>query len=294
MDKKAAVERLLARGVLVTPEVLSQLTEDQVEQVGGEGAVVTAVPAGPVVELPAEQASLTVADVVGFYREKYDRLRDLLLQRVEPISVSHTGKVFQAVALILMVREAALQGFVGEDPTGTVEVVCKDRPEPKDVVGVRGYMREGKVVASELVWPDVPLPKGGKRGVVELGPAGVRVGRWPAVAVARAPARVRAADLEILACRGEGPPEEWLRKRCLPGPPRATANPYVLTRVPDVLWVQGREEGSKIYKGVMIVQTREGQGARVDLEQGSVVFSAPGQEDGGRTTAVLRKEGPPK
>jgi hypothetical protein len=68
---------------------------------------------------------------------------------------------------------------------------------------------------------------------------------------------------------------DWLRRRCLPhgrDSVRSADNPYLIKKVPSILWVMGgTEPGKENYKGVTIVSC--GKGAlRVDLETMEVKF----------------------
>jgi len=287
VDKKMVVKKLFEKGVLVTPETLEGLDEKSADELAGSGqAVVGGFPekARARVFLPEEKEKVSVKDFGRFYMEKYDGIRGMLSERHAPVSISNSAKSFDEVFVIVMVREHTPSGFVGEDMTGSVEVVSEKRLQLGDVVGVRGHVREGRVVESETVYPDVPLPKGVRRANFSVVLTSKRVEdglqvvfgdgeqQDGVVYVSKSPARVELNGIKILVFEGEGEPKEWLKRRHLPGGVRGPRDFFLIKDVPDVLWNVSSGNRAESYKGVTIIQTDRKSWAKVNLFTRRVEF----------------------
>lgn len=260
MEQKEIVRKLFEKGVLLSPQALSQITEEQA----------ASLPAGATIVASLPEQRLTVKDIAGFYQEKYRGIRGLLLGKLSPLSISHAGKAMGEASVIGMVREKTPSGFVLEDPTGALDVRSTHSPGLGDVLGVTGVMREGALMEQEIMYPDVPLARPAKRGQGRLilsVQAGLSV-RYEGteatdIPVGPLPAWLQAGGTEILVCEGDGSPQEWLKKRHLPETIRSSSDPFIIEQVPDILWVVSGKNKAENYKGVLIVHT-SGL-ARVDL-----------------------------
>lgn len=273
MDKAAAVRALAAAGVLVSPELLGNATAEQLEQLlkkkpGQLFVTALAEPLALRVERAPSAGDAAVADLVQAYQRKFERLRDLLLRRPELQDAVSLASMSGRAAGIGMVRELTGTGFVLEDPTGTVEVVLPEsteRPDIDDVIAVRGEMRGQQLVASELLFPDVPLPKQlpAVQGELLLGVPGP-LSFLPITSVAWA----RLGALTIVSWEPPTPLTEraairLLRKRWLPLAPRpGPIEPALLEPVPDILWLRCDPPWTATYKGVTLIAS---QGASIDL-----------------------------
>jgi hypothetical protein len=194
-----------------------------------------------------------------------------------------------------MVKDVVQAGFVLEDITGEIEVMHSGNDiSANDVLGVKGHVREGKLFASELVWPDISL----SRPMHRIAGAALVLTECPD----KAPkdtnlllSSVKAPGMQAVQSPGwatitkdkkgiailsyipgtDADPKEWLKKRCLPLPKKAipgSSNPFVLDPVPDILWVIGSEQKKEVYKGVLIVYTGKGS-ARINLETMEATFT---------------------
>ncbi|MBI4021258.1 MAG: hypothetical protein HY369_03375 [Candidatus Aenigmarchaeota archaeon] len=282
MDK-TAVLALLKRGRLLSADLGAQLDPAAID--GLTDGLVAAAAGDARVQLPLVASQVTVQDVTSFALHKFTGIRALLLPKLAPISIGNTLRSFGSVTLIGMVREPVPGGFVLEDPTGAIAVLAADRPDPRDVVGVRGQMREGKVLLQELIYPDLPLPTGDKPAATllltptPLAQPGHQVaagtGNLPGIAfVPRVPAWVQVAGAQLLIATGAGNPQGWLKKRHLPETITSARDDYLIDRVPDILWVWAAENKASIYKGVTIVQTDPRSWARVENHTGTVTFGS--------------------
>jgi len=272
MEKKDVVNKLLERGLLVSPKTIENMNEYNVNTVKSSGLVVGSVSRSKATVL-GESGKMSVDDVTRFYKEKYEGVQKLLMKKMKPISISNISKQCSDVGIIVMVGEHTAQGFVGEDTTGSVEIVCGTRPPLKDVLGVIGDFREGRLVLKEILYPDVPLPTSQrKKKVLTLGGGKIK---WSegVTEVSGVPTRVSVDKVDVLVCEGSGDPQEWLVKRHLPGEVLPENN-LIITKVPDILWVLSDTNNSKLYKGVIIVHTDKQSSAVVDVGKGVVEFTA--------------------
>ena len=228
-------------------------------------------------------------DFAQFYNHKYKGLQQLLLKKVNAVSISKAKGLFSDVSVIGMVRELTPKGFVVEDPTGEIEVISRDKIPADDVIGIKGFVREAKLFPNEFVWPDIPL----SREINKIEGA--------TILFAPKPANISGVDVVITENQYPNPawltistedkkiqvlvfkPENeftlkravaWLKKRHLshkkehiPGP----EDPYILAPVPDIIWFPGRQEETFVYKGVTMVSTSE-RFAKVDLGTMKVEF----------------------
>lgn len=279
MNKKEIVSKFFERGVLLCPDVLEKITLET--EIPPSQLVLTHLPQKP----EAGKAQLTVKDVADFYREKYEGIKEMLLKRLSPTSISSAKKNFAEVSIIGMVREKSPAGFIMEDPTGEMEIVTQLPLEAGDVVGMTGLMREGRLVAEEIVYPDIPLPKQVKKVDVSISFTAERLeGEGEQVVwgegrnegnvffISRNPAKLSVGGVEILVFEGEGNPVDWLKKRHLPGKVISPKDPFLIETVPDILWVIANERKVEIYKGVTIIKTDRKSFVRINMATQGVEF----------------------
>ena len=111
------------------------------------------------IQRPNSLKRLTPDDFRSYYTNRYNSLRDILLKKMDIVSINKLGGSQTGASVIGMVRERVAGGFMLEDTTGEVEVLSKDRVDEDDVLGVVGDVREGRLVQTQMIWPDVPLTK---------------------------------------------------------------------------------------------------------------------------------------
>jgi len=293
MDKREIVRKALERGVMVSPEALESADWSDIDSVLEEAKhmLVYGSPAGEKrgpnvsVKESVPKARLKPKDVADFYSQKYKAMRQLLLKKVKAVSINKAQDLKSGVSVIGIVKELTPSGAVLEDQTGEIDAIGKIDAGEGDVLGAKGQVREGKVMVSETVWPDVPLvrkpgrihnttllltSKDEKDADVIFSSSGAE----GATHVSHSPTWLTVSNngssLTVLAYKtGEKDLKAaagWLKKRCLPheevpGP----KNLHVIDPVPDILWLIGPPAGKEIYKGVLIVSCGEGS-AKVNLE----------------------------
>jgi hypothetical protein len=237
---------------------------------------------------------LTTKDFVEFYNNKYEGVKELLLGKMKAVSINNTSKSFSEVSVIGMIKEKIPQGFVLEDPTGSVIVVSNEAGlSEDDVIGVTGIVREGKMMASKIVYPDIPLSR--KLGSIEteiilttklteklnseyiFTSNSDQKNRDNLYVIKTNPCRVfmkrNENSIMILKCDypNEIDPEEatqWLKKRHLSHSRKLdhNNNELLIKDIPDVLWINSKSKWTKNHKGVIIVSLTENDAARINLQ----------------------------
>lgn len=97
-------------------------------------------------------------DISYIHAQKYKEIKEIILEKTNPVSINKLKDVSGKAEIIGVVFEKTQRGFVLEDETGSIDVICgKEEADEDDVVGVRGAFRNGVFVAEEVIYPDVPL-----------------------------------------------------------------------------------------------------------------------------------------
>lgn len=167
MEKEAIVKKLLSLGVMATPDVLERIEKSGLEAYlgniknGGCMVVEEGVSKGEELRCSIGQfpvkSEMTPEDFVQANAEKFRRIRDLLLRKMDAVSITNISRTNSRLSVVGMVKEKTSQGFVLEDETGEVEVKATAIVKLDDVIGVRGWARDGKLFGEEIVYPDIPV-----------------------------------------------------------------------------------------------------------------------------------------
>jgi DNA polymerase II small subunit/DNA polymerase delta subunit B len=317
MDEQEVVRELTRKGVVVTPEILSRIRsgkEPLPDHVAAPKKQPTARLSVKIVGPPTKE-KMSVSDFTSYYNKKYNTLRDMLVKHISPVSINKAVDVGGEVCVIGMVKERTRQGFVIEDTTGEIDIVGVDDVREDDVIGVRGDVKEGRLMRSEIVWPDVPETNQPTRlhetslllttslGGSMLGaandfsvvfvagqsPSGLpestmnRVfGDLPNPCWATIKKDGKEFMVFVYKPKDAIQPDEarkMLRRRHL-SPERvqisSTTDPYVIDPIPDIFWVISNTRHSEQYRGVSLIMSREGEAVKVDASTGEVYFATPG------------------
>ncbi|HLD78259.1 MAG TPA: hypothetical protein VJB16_04490, partial [archaeon] len=143
------------------------------------------------------------------------------------------------------------------------------------VVAVQGSVRDQRLVATEVLHPDLPLPKAvpALAGTLQLGAGtgALLLQQNPLHAlVGSDPGQLRIAAWHPPAPLDQRAAIALLQKRWLPLPPRpGPVEPALLDPAPDILWLAQATAWAAAYKAVTIVAAER---ARVDLETREVAF----------------------
>jgi DNA polymerase II small subunit/DNA polymerase delta subunit B len=314
-SKQHILAQFLKEGILLSPEALERITESNVEQMLEKARFSTPLvfslqeEARPSLEVRKfqQKQKLSPQDIAKYYNARFEGLRDILLRKLDGVvSVSNARKSGGQATTIGMIREHTQRGFIIEDTTGWAEVITKAEDiAPDDVIAVKGVVKEEKIFAEEIAWPDIPMSrthnrpdtniilseKDGHKGTVVITPEAVfdidkkktslpnpgwitiNAAGMPAIVLVYNPTKP-ATQKEVLA---------WLRKRHL-SPSReqirGTEDPFLIEPIPDVVWIvqNSQKEGgeaafkpwSESYKGLMIVSSNGKVPVKVDLATGEV------------------------
>jgi hypothetical protein len=282
-----SAEELIRRGRLIPIPSPSQPSAPTPEA-HSTAPVPLAVPPKPAVTLRSRAAppTLEAESVLAAQYEKYEALRAVLLRKADAVSINKAHAHGEATT-IGMVRDPSATGFVLDDPTGWLEVACRDHGlAAGDIVAVSGPVREGRLFASQILLPDIPLTNAVRTlpGSIVLSQdsaqeppdaalvsaAGLSGPAWLDVSAA-------GQSITLLAYAPASPlPREeavlLLRKRSLPseGPLGLASRPgLVMAAVPDIFWLISPGQWTDSYKGVTLVSALS---ARVDLHTREVRF----------------------
>jgi len=117
-----------------------------------------------------------VPEFLGYYNDRYDRMKDMLMRRREMKSATSIKRLEsrdegeEATTVGLVNDKYSTQSGKWiveiEDKTGTFKVLAEDREGerivPDEVIGVRGNLGGDIIYADDIIRPDLPIPQGVK------------------------------------------------------------------------------------------------------------------------------------
>src|SRR3989338_3777666 len=162
MSKELVVGRFLQEGFLVSPKLLDQIPEDNLDSIltsiklSNDLIIENLEAQKEEVEFKIknykEKNKLKTSDFVEYYSKKYTVLSDIISKKLNPISIDK-AKGFSESSIIGMVYEHTNSGLVVEDPTGKIEVRCsRDNILLNSVLGFTGKIKEGIMVAEKIIY----------------------------------------------------------------------------------------------------------------------------------------------
>ncbi len=294
MTKEAVVERFLQEGFLISPKLLEQIPEDNLD------SIVTSIKLSKdliiqnldeqkeEVEIKAknykEKNKLTASDFVEYYSKKYSVLKDILEKKLSPISIDK-AKGFSETSIIGMVYEHTNAGVIVEDPTGRMEIRCnRDNILLNSVLGFTGKMKEGIMIAEKIIYPDIPLTNDIKSLNMELvfSSKGTVLENIKTVSfeqkenlvsVLTNPGYVKInKEVVVLAYK---PKEELVKERVLVFlknrfiQEETPSEKYLIKEIPSIFWIEQEKQWVENYKGVTIVSGKE---IKINLKDRKVEF----------------------
>lgn len=328
--KEKIVRQFLGEGILLSPGTLEKITEGNAEQMlerarksrsliftfADEAADIKPTPPdrGPApqpapsnenrleVRKMQKRQKLSPQDFTGYYNTRFEGLKAMLQKKAESVvSVANSRKSSSAVTTIGMVREPTQRGFIIEDTTGWAEVITKSEDVvPDDVIAVKAGVKEEKLFAEEIIWPDIPMGRSHNRPAMKIlltdkdghkaeedvivvtpeavhsfdkkkislpNPGWITINKDPLAATIL----VYAPDKPVTAKEAFA----WLRKRHLSPSKnqiRGTDDPFLIEPIPDLLWIVQSEKFTDNYKGVIMISSDGKEAAEVDLASGDVKF----------------------
>lgn len=172
------VNECMNRGILVQPEMLSD--RDRLIDILTKRKYSVEI----VKNYTKKPTKRTVQDFVKYFNSRYRTLSGILKTRKEFQNVLSIGRVknkkeretVSIIGMVMGLRETSGGHILLqiEDPTGTVDVWIHSknrelREKAKEIVldevmGITGQTAGGRMFASSICWPDVPLTKELKKG----------------------------------------------------------------------------------------------------------------------------------
>jgi DNA polymerase II small subunit/DNA polymerase delta subunit B len=318
MNEKDIVRRFFEEGMLLSPRLLPKINEGNIDDMilksRNRGAVaddafVKGDELSVEIRKPQRKTRLSPKDFTEYYNNKFNSIKDMLSGRVQAISISNAKNSYSEVSVIGMVKEISPGGFLLEDVTGEIGVSSRKTKEVSedDVIGVNGFVKEGRLFENDIIFPDIPLNRemtringisvlltermdekimGMKKDfgfVITTDDAQDKKTKTVKSTPAWITLKADGKSVSILAYnpgKNTGSEEitQCLRKRHL-GPQRSQIrgplDDFVIDRVPDIFWVISSEKWAKIYKGVVIISTGN-EAAGINLGTMEYEFINPG------------------
>ncbi len=173
---KEAVEAFFSRGKLLTPDALRYLESRNAGDFL-EGAYNTLIDIEDllaredkiriITNITKKKTEITTGDMVKFYNSKYDKMKNIILTRLQKNFVSinklesQKGEVF-ILGIVREIKENdGIRSAEIEDSTGSVTAVFEkgeqDDLEIDDVAAIQGTPSGKALLAKSVFFPDVPL-----------------------------------------------------------------------------------------------------------------------------------------
>ena len=294
MAKELVVERFLQEGFLVSPKLLEQIPEDNLDSIitsiklSGdliiENLDVQKEEAEFKVKNYKEKTKLKTSDFVEYYGKKYNVLKDIISKKLNPNSIDK-AKTFSEASIIGMVYEYTNNGLVIEDPTGKLEIRCnRDGVLLNSVLGFIGKIKEGIMLADRIIYPDIPLDNEirslnmglvfSEKGQVLENLKTVSFNQQEGlVSVLTNPGYVKInKELVVLSYKPkEEIPKErvviFLKNRFVTE--ETPSEKYLIKDAPSIFWIDQEKQWVENYKGVTIVSGKE---IKIDLKDRKVEF----------------------
>ncbi|MBM3303553.1 MAG: hypothetical protein FJY76_00510 [Candidatus Aenigmarchaeota archaeon] len=290
MEQSEIVRACLERGLLVSIEDIRRveaglsidelLASKQPQQAAAKPQPADEEKAGRLshrFRKPKAKETIAPSDILEQQKSRYEALKGMLLSKTSAVSIGNARDSAASVSLIGAVKRATENGFVLEDVTGEIDVLCDSSKaagvEEGDVVCVRGPVKGGRLLCKDIIYPDVPLlrpvgrmeasmlimPKAGSpaaKADIVLSAEPVEAAETEAksaknIVVEASPSHLTlykdGSRFNILFCRTESEISQqaainMLKKRSLKKPKGMIADndAYLIEPVPDILWIAGK------------------------------------------------------
>jgi hypothetical protein len=305
MEKEAIVKKLLSLGVMATPETLKKIEtgglDAFLEKIKKDSCMVIQEDVGDgetgegvtcCVQETSTKTEMTPDDIVQANGERYKKISNLLLRKMDAVSINNIGRTNTKLSVVGMVKEKTGNGFVLEDGTGEVEVKSSGQVDLDDVIGVRGWLREKTLFGQEIVYPDIPIDRQVNSMDIKVLLSGNGENPTKDADIILTPTTLGDSEGKeknipnpawVFLEKGEKkitillykPPQQtgkeevlaWMKKRYMgKGNVPAMSSEMVMETVPDVFWVVDEgEPWAANYKGVTLVSMGGKHQALLDL-----------------------------
>ncbi|MEM5871619.1 MAG: hypothetical protein QW051_01970 [Candidatus Aenigmatarchaeota archaeon] len=288
MDKKDILEFFLERGILLKPEELDNINEENYMQFlenklkeNKENIIIETVKKG----------KITNEEFIKNLNKNFEFLNDLIVKKVDVVSINKAKKITSNLTISGRVKEKTPKGFILEDLTDEVEIIYEEKENDYikigDIFGVNGYFKGNIFFAKKIIWPDIPLePKANHINMKITLTSKIKEDMSGFVICPHAKTSDRiiggfrrigkikivkdGSEFIILAFSpknnkiNEMDAVKILKRRMLP----ELLIDNLIKEVPDIFWLYNNGKNwFKNYKGVMIVSTNENSFVEINNEE---------------------------
>jgi hypothetical protein len=268
--------------MLLSPEVV-ECEENEllalIKTAKEQGKIVVQPDKIRITQKTVKPCQLKPAEYVTYFNNRYLGLKAIIDKKMQSVAINKLA--FGNSSIVGMVREHTDIGFVAEDPTGCIEIVSKEKPEPGVVIGINGYVKDGKFLANQIIWPDVPLTHipnylPGYKLIVKGRNMQIEN---KSIDILSNPTWIKISTdhhlINILAYATDNPqPKLWLKQRHL-NPAleniNSTEDVWLLDPLPDLIWIITNVQFKDCYRGICIFSPGQAE-AVINLSDFSINF----------------------
>lgn len=165
MSKPEIISKFLESGLLLSPDVLERIDANNFETLlntakSRNEIIITKIEEPQIsasIRQFSQKSTLTPKDFVEYYSKKYEKLGQILSQKIQPISINRLSGGQESI--IGMVLELTNNGYIVEDPTGKIEIRTDKQLQLNSVYGFKGSAKENIFFATDVIFPDLPLTR---------------------------------------------------------------------------------------------------------------------------------------
>ena len=170
------VEAFFSRGRLLTPEALRYLENKNIESfladnydliVDIEDLMAREDKVRILKNITEKKTEVTTADIVKFYNSKYEKMKNIIVSRLQKdfVSINKLDDYSKDAFVIGIVRDKKdAQGRIEmdiEDSTGSITATLDAKEgseiEPDDVIAIQGSCSGKTLIGKAVLYPDMPL-----------------------------------------------------------------------------------------------------------------------------------------
>ncbi len=182
--KEEIVQKFLNKGKLLTPRALDMLSKDDTEALFIDGYTDVVVDENDVTDnikksvqtqeefkilknLTAKKQEITPDDFARFYRSKYEKMKNILVEKTQKpfTSLNKLSNYRDEVYVVGIIRDIKERGDKKildiEDMSGSTSVIFDKEVEAEldDVVAIKAVSSKNVIFGKQIIYPDVPLRK---------------------------------------------------------------------------------------------------------------------------------------
>lgn len=276
MKKEHIVEKFLEQGLLLSPRILDNIEENNIENVfslakKSENFIITEIDKPEIdfkIEKNENKEKLRPKDFIEYNKEKYDFLKNIISKKIKPISIDKISS-FKEISVICFVLEKTNNGYLVEDSTGKIEIKTEAKILINSVLGFTGKIRENFLFVEKIIYPDIPLENKVKKCDLKI-QFSKKPKKTENLTITQSnektentlnlpnPGRVKINKINILAYEPEKKltKEEavnFLKYRFIPG--NQPLKTFLIKTIPDIFWINQKQSWIENYKGITILSS---------------------------------------